>query len=97
MATSIDSRGKMTVVITGRQEEFLRPLTKLFKTVNWTDLPEGHTVLECEDADFSGLLVKLDILSAEADGGPPYTVWVPHSCVLLALDFSPLRAIGFHA
>lgn len=89
------SDAKITVFVEGTQVAFLHSIESVLETVKLKGVPDTIIVLECEHADFGGPLVKLEIRASKAHPGPSYTVWLPHHCVHMALDFSPLRAIGF--
>ena len=85
----------IAIVLSPDATRVLTPTLKQLKRIEWSveDMP-GVTCLVCKEADFSGYLVKAEVIAAN-EGDPPLAVWFPSSYVLLAFDFSIERPIGF--
>lgn len=86
---------EIAIVLSPDATRILEPTLKLLKRVEWTvESMPGVSCVVCQEVDFSGYLVKADILAAK-EGDPALAVWFPNSYVLLAFDFSVDRSIGF--
>ena len=86
----------IAIVLSPDATRVLAPTLKQLKRIEWNveGVPDVTCVV-CREADFSGYLVKADIIAAK-EGDPPLAVWFPSSYVMLAFDFSIERPIGFH-
>jgi hypothetical protein len=85
----------MAVALTPAAEEILTPLIRHFKTRPWSAERQQPICLICENVDFSGHLVEMNVIDDEEKA--TLRVWIPHSYVALAFDFSQSKKIGFHS
>ena len=86
---------KVSLALTPEGESFLQPLLDIFFTKEWGDGANRPVCLQCASVDFSGPLIEAYVLSPDMQHTT--RIWLRHSFVALAVDFSKAPAVGFHA
>jgi hypothetical protein len=88
------NKENIAIALTDEACDLLEPFLVRFKSLTWTKDKERPICILCEHADFSGHLVEVHVLLKDKTKAP-HRMWIPHSYVALAFDFSESKAIGF--
>ncbi|MGA9665224.1 MAG: hypothetical protein WBQ69_02095 [Gallionella sp.] len=87
------SNENIAIALSDEAFKLLEPMLHLFKTRNWTSEQEQPICIVCDNVNFAGVLIEAQPLSK--DGTVSFRIWIPHSYVVAAFDFSAAKKMGF--